>query len=58
MIKSCSGDWQSCSYARKTSSIYVGCGYEGYCEYQLPRDSRSWTIPVEEKKEGVTYVQD
>lgn len=39
-MKNCSG-YQACSF-RTLEGTSSGCTYEGYCDFQLPRDSRSF----------------
>ena len=61
--KNCSGNWQSCPHALLSSSSYVGCSFNGYCDYQTPKDSRNWTIPYEapssfENKNYEYFVKD
>ena len=44
--KSCNGDY--CQYKTLGGSI-PGCSFDGYCDYQTPRDSRPithWFPPV------------
>jgi hypothetical protein len=39
IIKSCNNLWSQCYYRNMTTAP-VGCVYTGYCDHQLPRDSR------------------
>ena len=48
--KTCSGDWGSCQYACYGTSFYLFCKFQGYCDFQLPRDSRE-EIKIEPEKE-------
>ena len=41
-MKTCTGG--CCSY-RFLSGMGYGCNYDGYCDYQLPRDSRPYFPP-------------
>ena len=52
MNKTCSSG-SPCQYRHmETGTVGFGCSYEGYCDYQLPRDSRPMTLtPVDGKKE-------
>jgi hypothetical protein len=51
-----------CSYA-SLDEISYECNYDGYCDYQLPRDSREEEITLRERitdcseKEDITDVQ-
>jgi hypothetical protein len=58
MLKNCCGNWQCCSYAIINSSSYVGCSYCGYCDYQLPKDSRSWQMSLENNSPNNTKEVD
>ena len=42
-MKSCSSP-SPCEYRHLSTCIY-GCSFEGYCDFQLPRDSRPWNPP-------------
>ena len=47
-MKTCNGAY--CQY-KSMGGCYWVCNYEGYCDYQCPKDSRAWEIkPVEEKQ--------
>lgn len=37
-MKTCNGEIY-CEY-KTLGGIFSGCNYEGYCDYQAPRDSR------------------
>jgi hypothetical protein len=39
MVKSCNNIWGQCTY-RMISSSPMQCLYDGYCDHQLPIDSR------------------
>ena len=40
-MKTCNG-WLNCAFKMLTTGSTIGfeCKYEGYCDYQAPRDSR------------------
>lgn len=46
--KTCSAEY--CQY--KTYGVFPGCSYDGYCDFQTPRDSRmqpltpTWMPPI------------
>lgn len=51
MIKSCTFPNCGCVYFCFTSGSSCGCSYSGYCDYQVPKDSRVLPINKEENKE-------
>jgi hypothetical protein len=39
----CSGPWNCCPHAGNSNTTgAMDCHYWGYCDYQVPKDSRSW----------------
>jgi len=46
-MKTCSSMFE-CEYKAMGASIYNRCNYNGYCDFQLPRDSR----PVQQSGTG------
>lgn len=53
--KTCSGDWECCSYARFGDSCYVNCGFPGYCNFQLPNNPNQYQEhdPNQEMREDI-----
>ncbi len=43
MDKNCGGDWINCGHSAQ-SGTGINCKYMGYCDFQLPRDSRNLDI--------------
>lgn len=41
-MKTCNAEY--CQY-KTLGGTMPGCSYEGYCDYQTPRDSRPITLP-------------
>jgi len=49
MDKNCSGDWKCCAHSAQ-GTVGVNCNYCGYCDFQLPRDSRGIDFNVDHKE--------
>ena len=49
MEKSCNSNGP-CIY-RTIGGTFIGCNYTGYCDFQLPRDSRGWQMPITTEEE-------
>lgn len=49
-MKTCNAVGLCCFRYFGDNGYYDACSYEGYCDYQLPKDSRVWSYtPPEEK---------
>ncbi len=50
MDKNCGGDWINCEHSAQ-SGTGISCKFMGYCDFQLPRDSRNLKV-----NEGVSGI--
>ena len=52
MDKVCNGGY--CNY-KLLGGTHPGCSYQGYCDYQCPKDSRGWENSTETLQKLAKY---